>query len=165
MPFSFFTEASTKIIHHLLIQLLFSLIVYHSLLRFLLWIPQKKHRQTENIATSYMFSGMFFFRWLGSEYAAVKMVNSFTVCSIAGMSCYLYGRRHIRQAGAFQRVVFPVFSSVFFNMASHFAWAFIKELFRDQDSLDYHFRVICGILSGGLFLSIGQSYLQFIDYW
>ena len=108
---------------------------------------------------------VYFFRYLGSEYSAVTLVNLFTLTSIGSMSCYIYGRRHIRHAGAFQRIIYPAFASIFFNMASHFGWAYIKEVLSDQDCFDYHWKVVCGLLSGGLFLFTGRNYLRFIDHW
>jgi len=50
-------------------------------------------------------------------------------------------------------------------MASHFHWAFIKELFNDQDCFDYHWRAVFGVMSGIFFLYTGRSYLKFIDHW
>lgn len=104
-------------------------------------------------------------RWFGSEYTAVTLVNTFSLSSMAGIACYIYGRRHIRHAGAFQKVIYPIFTSSFFIMASHFSWAFIKHTLKDQECFDYHWRVIMGLLSGCVFLYTGRSYLQFIDHW
>lgn len=104
-------------------------------------------------------------RWFRSEYSAVTINNVLTASSFTGIACYVYGRRHIRHSGSFQRIIYPIFTSAFFNMASHFHWAFIKELFNDQDCFDYHWRAVFGVMSGIFFLYTGRSYLKFIDHW
>ncbi|KAF6023914.1 hypothetical protein EB796_017778 [Bugula neritina] len=104
-------------------------------------------------------------RWFGSEYRAVQVSNWLAFGSWAGISCYIYGRRHIRHAGSFQRIIYPAFTSTFFLAASHLSWALIRSVMSNQECFGHQIKVLIGLLSGVMFLHTGRSYLRFIDHW
>ena len=91
-----------------------------------------------------------------------KYVN---IGAFGGIACYIYGKRHIRHAGSFQKVIYPVYATSVFMTGSWWMWEFMRQTLRDQQFFDYHWKCLFGVVSAFGFLYCGRSYMLFIDHW
>ncbi|XP_074648843.1 uncharacterized protein LOC141904190 [Tubulanus polymorphus] len=76
-----------------------------------------------------------------------------------GVGLYLYSRKHMITASAYQRIMYSIFGTVVFNFGSVLLWATTKALLPEC----VYMRSFFGLISGTSLLLIGKEYVAHLD--